>query len=77
MLRKEVIMEAFTTLITQVGFPIAACCFIAWQYVKQTEVLSTLTNTLRELSENLGRMEQRLENIEHTIHEGMGRDFTD
>lgn len=36
--------------ISSVGFPIIACCFMAWLYVKLVDTLSQLTNAITEMS---------------------------
>lgn len=42
-------MEQLTTFISSVGFPIVACVFMGWLYVKMDETLKGLTVAITEL----------------------------
>lgn len=55
-------MENIIQLISNVGFPIAACVVLFMQQNK-------LTNTLSDLSNTLTSMNQRLEDIEHRLED--------
>ena len=46
-------MDEFITLISNVGFPIAACVFMAFMYIKQGDTIRELTETLAELKQLL------------------------
>lgn len=43
-------MEDVAQLISSVGFPIVACCFMAWLYVQMNNTLKELTVAITELS---------------------------
>lgn len=49
-----------TTLISSVGFPIAACCVMFYQNSK-------LQDTLSELSKTLSTMNERLSDVEEAV----------
>lgn len=53
-------MNEFVTLISNVGFPIAACVVLFIQQGK-------LSNTLSDLSNTLAVMNQRLDDIEKKV----------
>ena len=53
-------MEAIVQLISNVGFPIAACIFLFIEF-------KTLTKTLGELNTTLSVINARLDNIEDSI----------
>lgn len=46
-------MDEVITLISNVGFPIAACVFMAYTYIKQGNTIGELTTTLAELKQLL------------------------
>ena len=46
-------MNEIITLISNVGFPIAACVFMAYMYIKQGDTIRELTETLAELKQLL------------------------
>lgn len=46
-------MDEVITLISNVGFPIAACIFMAYMYIKQSDTIGELTTTLAELKQLL------------------------
>lgn len=46
-------MNEIGTLISNVGFPIAACVFMAYMYIKQGDTIRELTETLAELKQLL------------------------
>ena len=54
------VFSVITELITSVGFPIAACIFLAWNNTK-------LQTTMAELNVTLSVMNERLDKIEETI----------
>ena len=56
-------MEAFVQLISNVGFPIAACIFLFIEF-------KTLTKTLADLNTTLSVINARLDNIEDTLKKG-------
>lgn len=43
-------IQDITTLITTVGFPIAACIALFWQNLKMSEMISNNTNAILELT---------------------------
>jgi hypothetical protein len=43
-------IQDITTLITTVGFPIAACIALFWQNLKMSEMISNNTEAILELS---------------------------
>lgn len=43
-------MENVATLISSVGFPIAACCFMGWLYIQMNETLKELTIAINTLT---------------------------
>lgn len=43
-------IQAITTLITTVGFPIAACIALFWQNLKMNETIDNNTQALIELT---------------------------
>lgn len=43
-------VEEISTLIGSVGFPIVACCFMGWLYVKFNETLKELTVAITKLT---------------------------
>lgn len=55
------ILAVITELITSVGFPIAACIFLAWNNTK-------LQTTMAELNITLSVMNERLDKIEDSIN---------
>lgn len=46
----EMEMETITNMIGSLGFPIVACCFMAWLYVQINETLKELTVAITELT---------------------------
>lgn len=59
-------MEAIVQLISNVGFPIAACIFLFIEF-------KTLTKTLGELNTTLSVINARLDNIEDSIKKMEGK----
>lgn len=53
-------MDAFVTLITNVGFPIACCIYL---FINQNKLITTLS----ELSATMQGINSRLDNIEKAI----------
>ena len=43
-------IQDITTLITTVGFPIAACIALFWHNLKMSEMISNNTNAILELT---------------------------
>ena len=52
-------MEVMITLINTVGFPIAACIFMAYQNNKLNETITKLTSTLAVIDKRLEDLEER------------------
>lgn len=50
------VIEVFTNLITNVGFPIACCVVLFRQNSKFTETISANTEALNKLAEKIERM---------------------
>ena len=50
-------VNTITQLISGVGFPIAACVYMAWNNEKLQKTLSDLTNTLTLMNERLKDVE--------------------
>lgn len=59
-------MESIVQLISNVGFPIAACIFLFIEF-------KTLTKTLGELNTTLSVINARLDNIEDSIKKMGGK----
>lgn len=60
-------MESIITLISNVGFPIACCCVL---FIQQNK----LTTTLSEISNTMGLMNQRMDDIEDALKKGFKAD---
>lgn len=60
-------MESIVQLISNVGFPIAACIFLFIEF-------KTLTKTLGELNTTLSVINARLDNIEDSIKKMGGKE---
>ena len=58
-------ITAISTLISTVGFPIAACCALFYLYNK---TLSKLTSTLEKIDSTLDRMSDRIDALERELH---------
>ena len=43
-------IEQISGLVGSLGFPIVACCFMAWLYVQMNETLKDLTLAITELT---------------------------
>ena len=54
-------MEDIAQLISSVGFPIVACCFMAWLYVQMNETLKDLTLAITELT---AKFESHVDRVE-------------
>lgn len=50
-------VQTLTTMISSVGFPIAACCIMFVQNNKMQETLSELTRTLSTMNERIKDVE--------------------
>ena len=53
--------DALANIIGSVGFPIVACCFMAWLYIQMNETLKELTVAITELST---KFETHVEKVE-------------
>lgn len=53
-------MEELMTLISTVGFPIAACCVMFYQNGQLQKTLSELSSTLTLISERLHDVEEKI-----------------
>ncbi len=53
-------MEEITTLISNVGFPIACCVVLFYNNSKFTEALNNLNVTLKEISTRIEKLEDRI-----------------
>lgn len=53
-------MTAITTLISSVGFPIAACCVMFYQNSKLQETLQQVTLTMQSLVEKVNDIEDNI-----------------
>lgn len=54
-------METITNMIGSLGFPIVACCFMAWLYVQINETLKELTVAITELTAKFDSHVDRVE----------------
>lgn len=54
-------MEEITQMISNVGFPIVACVFMAW-FINTT--LKDFTNTMRENTNMLSKLCEKLDDIQ-------------
>lgn len=52
------VIEVFTNLITNVGFPIACCIVLFRQNAKFTETISANTDALNKLADKIERMDK-------------------
>ena len=57
-------MNEIAQLITSVGFPIAACIYMAWSNEKLQKTLNDLTTTLTLMNERLKDVETAIKNKE-------------
>lgn len=53
-------IEAVSTLITNVGFPIACCCVMFYQNSKLQETLHDVTLTMQKLVDKIETMETHI-----------------
>lgn len=53
-------ISIITDLITSVGFPIAACIFLAWNNTKLQSTMAELNITLSVMNERLDKIEDKL-----------------
>ena len=56
------VIEVFTNLITNVGFPIACCIVLFRQNSKFTETISANTDALNKLADKIERMDESDDN---------------
>lgn len=54
-------IEQISGLVGSVGFPIVACCFMAWLYVQMNETLKDLTLAITELTAKFDSHVERVE----------------
>lgn len=54
-------IEQISGLVGSLGFPIVACCFMAWLYVQMNETLKDLTLAITELTAKFESHVERLE----------------
>lgn len=57
-------MQEIATLISSVGFPIAACVVMFVQNDKLQKTLAEIANTMTLLNERVGKIEDKIENNE-------------
>lgn len=57
-------MQEIATLISSVGFPIAACVVMFVQNDKLQKTLAEIANTMTLLNERIGKIEDKIENNE-------------
>lgn len=57
-------MQEIATLISSVGFPIAACVVMFIQNDKLQKTLAEIANTMTLLNERVGKIEDKIENNE-------------
>lgn len=53
-------IQAVTTMISTVGFPIAACCVMFWQNGKLQETLTSMVATLQKMNDRIDCIERGL-----------------
>lgn len=53
--------EQISGLVGSLGFPIVACCFMAWLYVQMNETLKELTLAITELT---AKFESHVDRVE-------------
>lgn len=54
-------IEQISGLVGSLGFPIVACCFMAWLYVQMNETLKDLTLAITELT---AKFESHVDRVE-------------
>lgn len=54
-------IEQISGLVGSLGFPIVACCFMAWLYVQMNETLKDLTLAIAELTAKFDSHVERVE----------------
>lgn len=54
-------VEQISQLVSSVGFPIVACAFMAWLYVRMNETLKELTVAITELT---AKFESHVDHVE-------------
>lgn len=54
-------IEQISGLVGSLGFPIVACCFMAWLYVQMNETLKDLTLAITELTAKFDSHVDRVE----------------
>lgn len=54
-------VNEISQLVGSLGFPIVACCFMGWLYVKMNETLGDLTVAITELT---AKFESHVEKVE-------------
>ena len=54
-------VEQISGLVGSLGFPIVACCFMAWLYVQMNETLKDLTLAITELTAKFDSHVERVE----------------
>lgn len=54
-------IEQISGLVGSLGFPIVACCFMAWLYVQMNETLKELTLAITELT---AKFESHVDRVE-------------
>lgn len=54
-------IEQISGLVGSLGFPIVACCFMAWLYVQMNETLKDLTLAITELTAKFDSHVERVE----------------
>lgn len=57
-------MQEIATLISSVGFPIAACVVMFVQNDKLQKTLAEIANTMTLLNERIGKIEDKIDNDE-------------
>lgn len=57
-------MQEIATLISSVGFPIAACVVMFVQNDKLQKTLAEIANTMTLLNERIGKIEDKIEDNE-------------